>query len=104
MDASDFYIVNDVDRPEARHVVQATGDGRECEYLHEELRDWGTMTLSEDAATLADFGFRVKIEHGQAHFRKYLGSFAKYKDGRTRLWQGESYFVLRLKETEDVKK
>ena len=99
MDATNFYIVNDVDRPDARHVVQVVNETtRECEYLHEDLRDWGTMVLPDDAATLADFGFRVKIVGNTAKFRKCLGSVAKYKDGKSRPWQGENYFELKLKE------
>ncbi len=91
-----FYIVNDVDRPDDRHVAQFVKDD-ELEYLHPDLRDWGRLDLEESHATLDEFGFNVVIKEGEATFKKVRESIARYRDGKKRNWQGEYNFTLHVK-------
>lgn len=96
MKAKNFYILNDVDRPDARHVIQIVDD--HAEYLHEDLRDWGDLRLpNESSSDLELFGFDVAIVGGFAHFTQVKESSATYQDGKPRKWQGNKEFILRLK-------
>ncbi len=95
----EFYIVNDLDRPDAQHVAQIINEDFpiELEYLHPDLRDWGKLRYQNQSTNVEHFGFTIDIEENQATFRKIRESVAVYKDGLLRSWQGASEFTLQIK-------
>ena len=92
-----FYIVNDCDRPDERHITQLMPDGVSIEYIHEGLRDWGIMKSSSKNTPMEDFGFDFVINGLFVTFSKARDSAACYPDGKHRKWQGRDNFILRLK-------
>lgn len=96
----EFYILNNIDKPEPRHVAQSISK-TELVYIHEELRNWesryGAFNFREETTNMQDFGFDIEIIDDMAVFVKVKSSEAKYTDGGNRHWQGEYNFVLRLK-------
>ena len=102
-----FYIVNDFDRPDERHVVQIVGKNKkhgypEGEYIHDSLTDWckksgHRLCVRKSSTPLSAFGFDLTIDDGYATFTLVSGSVARYRDGRPRRWQGRSSFTLKLK-------
>lgn len=95
-----FYIVNDFDKPDERHVAQMTDKDGVAEYLHEDLRDFGPVKVdSAWRATLEAFGFEVEILNGIAHFSQVRDSDATYYDDKPRQWQGSKTFTLKVRAT-----
>jgi hypothetical protein len=99
----EFYIINDVDRPDQRHVCQTINKDN-LEYIHHDLKNWNadigypfTLTYNKQATNLLTFGFDITIKKGKAEFTKVRSSRAKYKDGTHRPWQGSTIFTLDLK-------
>lgn len=95
-----FYILNNVDRPDPKHVVQSISE-TELVYISEELKGWedrfGNFSFCSETTNLTQFGFAIEIIDDKAVFIKTKPSTAKYSNGSRRLWQGEDKFVLRLK-------
>lgn len=89
----EFFIINDMDKPCERHVVQKIGP-HQYKYLHPDLANWNIMEDSKMTTNMKDFGFSVTIEGNRVHFRQTGLSCAKYYDGSPRQWQGEDEFVL----------
>ena len=100
----EFYIVNDVDRPDERHVVERF-IGRKGAYIHPDLRKWndnnGYFQIVSGCTNIKDFGFSIEIIKNtntgikdRVTFNKTGPSTATYKDGRKRPWQGKNSFSL----------
>ena len=77
-----YYIVNDTDRPDQRHVAQLTEDG--LVYLHPGLSDWQTMSMRSESTPVEDFGFRITEDGDHVRFELAGLSAAKYRDGKIR--------------------
>lgn len=91
-----FYIVNTTDRPDRKHVVQLVDkDKKTVEYISEELRNWGQLTLTSRSTNVKDFGFDIKVKSGIAIFTRSGPSKARYPDGSHRSWQGAQEFRLK---------
>lgn len=84
-----YAIINDVDRPYERLVVQLKDDGKYY-YMHPDLKDHGSMSPRDTTTNLTDFGIDIIEKGNKVKFIKTLSSIARYSDGRTRNWQGES--------------
>lgn len=92
--ANKFFIINDVDRPERRHVMlMSKYDGRLL-YMHPELHDWGRMEVQPETTTMEEFGFHVSLQGDTAIFSQINKSLARYKDGSPRMWQDVKVFSL----------
>lgn len=90
-----FYIINDIDRPDEKHVAQILDNQIDrAEYLSHELRDWGELTVTDKSANIIDFGFDITFKNGIASFEKTGESVATYEDGSHRAWQGSTRFGL----------
>lgn len=92
---NNFYIVNDFDKPDKKHIVIDIGDNR-CEYIHPDLESWGWLNLDSDASTLVDFGFNIQEKDGTFYFNLENDSVIKYSDGNIRHWQGEKSFSIKI--------
>jgi hypothetical protein len=94
---SGFYIVNDFDKPDERHVAQVVEVGK-AQYLHEDLRGFGSLQVDPKwSSTMEAFGFDVDILNGIAHFSLVRDSIATYNDGKPRQWQGrKKTFTLKM--------
>ncbi|RLB66448.1 MAG: hypothetical protein DRH08_06180 [Deltaproteobacteria bacterium] len=96
----EFFIINDVDRPDADHVVQKLNDKGECRYISQRLKHWGKMQLNEESIDMRDFGFDVdeivETKVKAMMFTKQRKSKATYRDGSVREWQGDPVFSLLL--------
>lgn len=91
--ATDFYIINDMDAPDERHVViNFSGIGRY------NLADDGIKGYQfghfENATKLQDFGFTIKEVSNGYYAIQDKESIAKYKDGEKRRWQGSKEFII----------
>lgn len=90
--AIEFYIINDVDCPDSRHVVVAE-DGIGRYNLIGGLVDYQFINF-ENATKLKDFGISIKkVSNGWICTKDRI-SIAKYKDGQPRQWQGELEFIV----------
>ena len=89
---NNFYIVNDVDRPEQRHVT-ILRDGK-LHYVHPELSKWGGMSMRDESTSMQDFGFTVTEAGGFVTFVLNNECVAKYRDGTSRKWQGCTNFTI----------
>ena len=93
MNPKNLFIVNTVDRPDARHIAELQSDGK-LHYLHPELRPWPPMP-PERATPLRDFGFTFStLSNGKIWCVLTHETTAKYPDGARREWQGEPVFAL----------
>ena len=93
---SRFYIINEVDRPYARHVCELVNEGL-C-YMsrstNPSMASYDGMSVRPDSTPVEDFGFTIEDHGDQIAFTKTSDSKATYKDGKPRDWQGERYFTL----------
>lgn len=93
----ELFIVNEIDRPDERHVVQRIGPNQ-YKYIHPDLENWRMMERDDGATSLADFGIEwVFFErNGVTHISCWVRTFSKatYKDGKPRHWQGSERFYL----------
>ena len=96
---NEYYIINEIDRPDADHVVQKINDRGECCYISERLKKWATLQLRDNSTNMKDFGFDIDeiIKSGikVTMFTKQRASKATYRDGEIRQWQGEPVFTLK---------
>lgn len=96
-----FYIVNEFDRPSARHITIKGKDGK-FYYIHPDLRHWNEM-VPTNPTPLEDFGIAMDMLMGNDHIHGKQGSpsVATYEDGRPRQWQDseEFYFQFNPKES-----
>lgn len=93
-----LYIVNDFDRPEAKHLAARRKDGK-FYYVHPFLRDkkeFHGMTPKRPVP-LDDFGFAYKLEDGVITGHAVKASTATYEDGKLRQWQGGPAFEFKFK-------
>lgn len=98
IDPDRLYIVNEVDRPDQRHVAYLVNG--KLSYLEIE---WYPMALTERATPLADFGFSFEqVGHGVL-CTIVRDSTATYPDGTRRQWQGAFGFVLLNRHAEAIK-
>lgn len=90
---SEFYIVNDFDRPDERYIAQRRENGK-FYYVHPSLiGDKRYHGMTPDRPTpIEDFGIVVEIGGGFFRGRVINSSGATYRDGRPRQWQGEKQF------------
>ena len=89
-----LYIVNRVDRPDARHVARERGG--KLYYVHPDLRNVKTyhgMSM-QDATPLEDFGVLYAVRNGKITAEQLTFSGATYSDGKPRQWQGEKFFTI----------
>ena len=93
MSEPEFFIINDADRPDERHVVQKIGP-HQYKYIHPDLAEWRVMERHEGPTNMKDFGFTMELRHNTVHFRQTGESVAKYYGASPRQWQGEDEFVL----------
>lgn len=89
----EFFIINDMDRPYPRHVVQKIGLNL-YKYIHPDLSNHPEMERESGTSSLKDFGFEWTIKNGVATFVKTKGTIVQYSDGTQRNWQGEFKFHL----------
>lgn len=94
-----FFIINDIDRPYARHIVERFSD-QKATYIHPELINWnennGFFQITDECTDVEDFGLSIDIHRDKVTFRQTGPSTATYRDGKPRHWQGESSFSLPL--------
>lgn len=92
----EFFIVNDADRPDERHITILSG-AADLNYIHPDLRDWGTMSLRDCSTNVKEFGFVTTESGGFVTFKRTAACRAVYDDGRKpRLWQGDDHFTMNL--------
>lgn len=93
-----FFILNDVECPEPKMVTEKREDG--YYYVHPNLRRekryWG-MRGSETTTPVEAFGISLELEGNVLRGKLERESTATYRDGRSRLWQGEPKFQIKLK-------
>ena len=95
-----LYIVNDVDRPDKRHIAYRVTP-RRLRYIE---IDWPPMSFIVNRATpLADFGFSFQEIPMGLLCTLTTQSRAKYHDGKTRDWQGDPVLVLLNRKVEAIK-
>ena len=92
----EFYIIDDVDKPNEKFVVQQINDDGDCRYLHKDLSDYETLQLNNESINLEEFGFKITIQNDKAIFTKVRRSTAKYANGEEKPWQGAEFFTLKI--------
>lgn len=88
-----FIIVNDVDRPDERHVAQVL-DGK-AYYIHPDLKHWHALDI-HNGTDLKAFGFSFQYNSNDITFVKTKKETATYANGKLRLWQGSPTFSYKL--------
>ena len=92
MTTNDFYIVNDIDRPEPRLIAQEL-DGA-LWYLNPEIRNLFPAMSTRHATRVKDFGIDLAIADGCLVGELVRESTATYPDGKPRRWQGAITFRI----------
>lgn len=93
-----YAILNTIDRPEKRLVVEIIGN--KAYYMSRgylpSMKQYDGMTVRPMTTDLTDFGFKITEREYQVDFTLSLDhvSTAKYEDGKQRKWQGQSEFSL----------
>jgi hypothetical protein len=85
-----YFILNDIDRPDKRHVAYKRPDGR-FNYLDRSLWQFDGM-IATHPTPIEDFGFNVVEVPPVVSFVKFHKGGAQYQDGTTRDWQGDEDF------------
>lgn len=99
IDPDCLYIVNEVDRPDARHVAYRISPRR----LRYTEIEWQPMALTKRSTPLADFGFTFREIPMGLLCCQTEKSRAKYPDGKTRPWQGDPVFIVWSRKVEAIK-
>lgn len=92
-----FYILNEFDRPSARHIAEKRADGK-FYYVHPtlcDIKDYHGMTPA-NPTPLADFGIEWTTKDGLLVGERVYESTATYADGRIRPWQDDPTFDFKL--------
>lgn len=90
-----YAIVNDVDKPQRRHVAELV-NGKFYYMARAEdpyLKQFDGYPL-EHPAWMEDFGFTIQETSERTLFIMESESKAVYRDGKPRYWQGELCFSL----------
>ena len=90
---SEFFIVNDFDRPWEELITERRSDGL-LYYIHPRLRnkrEYHGMNPT-NPTPLKDFGITVEVEDGQFKGQYTHSPSATYRDGKLRRWQGSTHF------------
>ncbi len=80
-----YVIINEIDRPDKRHIV----DRETGKYLEPSLSEYSFKDF-ERATPIIKFGFSFR----DGEFILERESIAEYSEGRKRKWQGEKRFRL----------
>ena len=92
--AARFVIINTIDAPSQLMVAELLGDA--YYYMHPKHSDFGPMRPNRPTP-IEDFGFEWLPEGQVVIFRQTTTiSNARYDDGGTRRWQGDTWFELPL--------
>ena len=94
---TEFYILNDHDRPSAEMIVYKKRNGR-YRYAHPKLRnikDYANMTAT-NPTPVSYFGICIEIQGDTVTGMLTGGSIATYRDGRPRRWQGYGSFSFKF--------
>ena len=97
MTPNQLFIVNDFDRPQAKHIARQGRHGKFF-YVHPLLRNvkqFHGMTPT-DPTPVSDFGISLEIRDGAIYGKLDRESVATYRDGKPRKWQCESEFKITL--------
>jgi len=91
-----YAILNTIDRPYARLVVEIIGNKAYymSRALEPGLKQYDGMELRHDTTGLEEFGFNFEDNGHSVTFTKVRDSVAKYSNGEIREWQGQAYFTL----------
>jgi predicted HTH transcriptional regulator len=80
----DLLIINSMDRPCIKHLMQRNSDGT-ASYINKSLlTSTDVKFTTEEAVSLKDFGFDLD---SRGVYVKVRPSIAKYSSGQTREWQ-----------------
>jgi hypothetical protein len=91
-----YFIVNEIDRPDDKHVAQLVNEklyymSRET---NPEMKEFDGME-TDQATPIEDFGFAVAEQGLLVYFIQDISlCHAKYSDGTNRTWQGIDQFAL----------
>lgn len=91
-----YAILNEIDRPDRRMVVQII-DGKAYYMSRAEepgMKAYDGMQPRTNTTSLEDFGFNILEREFQVDFTKTRDSVARYSDGQVREWQGPVEFSL----------
>lgn len=89
----EFYIMNDIDAPDSRHVVLVEDGVGRYNLANNGLKGYEFKDFSR-ATKIEDFGIEInEVSNGWICIKENT-SIAKYKDGQPRQWQGEHAFII----------
>lgn len=90
-----YVIINYIDRPDETHVAEKLCG--KYYYMSRaflpHMRVYDKM-IAWNATSMHQFGFEIIETQYDVKFKQILASAAIYKDGRNRLWQGKTDFIL----------
>lgn len=94
---TEFYILNDFDRPEDEMLVYRKTNGcfRYAHPKHRRNKLYQNMT-SRNATPVSDFGICIEIKGDTVTGMLTGKSVATYRDGRQRKWQGHESFSFKF--------
>ena len=94
---TEFYILNDHDRPEAEMLVYRKTNGcfRYAHPKHRRNKLYQNMT-SRSATPVENFGIEISIVGDRVTGAVTSQSIATYSDGRPRKWQGHESFSFQF--------